>query len=530
MTTAAIDVMGLIRKADLYIQQRNLDKAEEILQQIVAANSRQPVALRMLGNIYYEDARFDEALEYYTRSMELRPSPALKLRTTLMVHPVAFTKQEILETRKTLSHAVDEMLNHMPPAGEGYKEFGQTNFYLSYHGYSNRELVAKIAQLYLKMYPSLAFEAPHCKNNIPIAGRLPKLCIVTTLHYKTVGKFMIGLIEKLAKHGFDVVVAVVDDGSSQSVSEDALRQIAQVVKLPYQYEAARQTLATLEADIMLYTDIGMHVFTYYLSFSRFAPVQCVLWGHPDTTGIPAIDYYISSSLIEPEGGQKHYSETLLCINELPTFYKKPQAPKLPKRSMFGLSEADNVYICPQTLFKFHPDFDEVLARILRKDPDAKLVVIDSLFVHWKDMLLARMRKTMPDVWGRVVFVPCLEQEAFFQLLLCADVMLDPLYFGGGNTTYEALAFGVPIVTLPGEFMRGRVTYGCYRRMGYEALVARNIDEYVDLSVRVGTDRVWRNNIRAEILERAGVLFENENAVSEIASLLYQQLKAKVDLS
>ena len=61
---------------------------------------------------------------------------------------------------------------------------------------------------------------------------------------------------------------------------------------------------------MFYADLGMDIRTYFLAFARLAPVQCVTWGHPDTTGIPNMDYFISSDLIEADGAEKHYSETL----------------------------------------------------------------------------------------------------------------------------------------------------------------------------------------------------------------------------
>ena len=64
----------------------------------------------------------------------------------------------------------------------------------------------------------------------------------------------------------------------------------------------------------------MDIRTYFLAFSRLARVQCVTWGHPDTTGIPNMDYFISSNLIEPKEADEHYSEKLQRLNVLPTFY------------------------------------------------------------------------------------------------------------------------------------------------------------------------------------------------------------------
>ena len=83
---------------------------------------------------------------------------------------------------------------------------------------------------------------------------------------------------------------------------------------------------------------------------------------------------------------------------------------------------------------------------------------------------------------RVIFVPRIPQAEFFRLLMMADVILDPPFFGGGNTSYEAFAMGLPIVTWPGAFMRGRVTEGCYRQMGFTELVADSLDSYVEIAL------------------------------------------------
>ena len=86
--------------------------------------------------------------------------------------------------------------------------------------------------------------------------------------------------------------------------------------------------------------------------------------------------------------------------------------------------------------------------------------------------------------------------------MMADVILDPPFFGGGNTSYEAFAMGLPIVTWPGSFMRGRVTEGCYRQMGFTELVADSLDSYVEIALRLANDDVWRERVKNEIAARS----------------------------
>ena len=86
-------------------------------------------------------------------------------------------------------------------------------------------------------------------------------------------------------------------------------------------------------------------------------------GHPETSGISTIDYFLSSALTEGKGANSFYSERLICLDSvyLNLIPSKPPASDL-TRTHLGLSENKNLYCCPQTLFKIHPDFDEVLAK------------------------------------------------------------------------------------------------------------------------------------------------------------------------
>ncbi|MEW5944437.1 MAG: hypothetical protein AB1710_11420, partial [Pseudomonadota bacterium] len=98
------------------------------------------------------------------------------------------------------------------------------------------------------------------------------------------------------------------------------------------------------------------------------------------------------------------------------------------------------------------------------------------------------------------------------------------HFGGGNTAYEALAVGAPIVTWPGAYMRGRVTYACYRKMGVMNCVADSPDQYAELAVRLGCDRSFREEIRAKILASNSALYEDAGALRELEKFFVDALR------
>jgi len=175
----------------------------------------------------------------------------------------------------------------------------------------------------------------------------------------------------------------------------------------------------------------------------------------------------------------------------------------------------HIYACPQSLFKLHPEFDDLLGGILRGDPRGTLVLSQGAGPHVTQQLRKRFATTLPDVVDRIHFVAKLKRPDFLSLLAVADVLLDPLHFGGGNTSYEGLAFGVPIVTLPSQFLRGRITFALYQQMQMLDCVARSPLEYVEIALRLGTDDSYRQTIRDKILAAHSVLLENSEGVREL---------------
>src|SRR5690606_16713764 len=152
-----------------------------------------------------------------------------------------------------------------------------------------------------------------------------------------------------------------------------------------------------------------------------------------------IDYFLSSELIEPDHADSHYTERLVRLTTLPSYYDRPRLTAAATRRAFGLPDDRRLYACPQSPFKFHPDFHQLLAEILRRDPQGAIVLTGGKQSHAIELLLDRFDRAMPGMSQRVCLVPRQSHDRFLQLLAAVDVMLDPLHFGGGNTSYEGLA-------------------------------------------------------------------------------------------
>jgi predicted O-linked N-acetylglucosamine transferase (SPINDLY family) len=97
------------------------------------------------------------------------------------------------------------------------------------------------------------------------------------------------------------------------------------------------------------------------------------------------------------------------------------------------------------------------------------------------------------------WLPALGTSDFLALIKLADVFLDTPGWNGGNTTIEALSEGTPVVTLPGEFMRGRHSSAFCEIAGCEGLIAPDVKSYVDLACEPERLRESMRNANADAL-------------------------------
>ena len=106
----------------------------------------------------------------------------------------------------------------------------------------------------------------------------------------------------------------------------------------------------------------------------------------------------------------------------------------------------------------------------------------------------------------MIFLAQCGHDDYLRINACCDAMLDTLRWSGGNTSLDALAAGLPIVTLPGRFMRGRQSAGMLELAGLDDLVASDEDHYVRIAAELATDREFRDRQRQRTREGAARIF------------------------
>jgi protein O-GlcNAc transferase len=479
-----------------------------------------PAVQQNLGVLFASWGQPHEALRHFELAQQAQPQ-AMNLVLAATVLPVIYDSADDVRTWR--ARLVDRVRT-LVEAGvtiDTADTLIPTHFCLAYHGENDRGVMQDLARVYrgVQCCPAARDGGWHPRG--------PRLRVgFVSAHFRdhTIGRLNLGRVQRLSRREFEVTV--ISLGASADAMAQAFRAAAdRFVQAPRQPAAARRIIAELGLDILVFADVGMDAVTQTLAYSRLAPIQCVTWGHPDTTGSPAIDYFVSSRLLEPDEADEHYSERLLRLPNLGVCYPRPALSGPPRsREFFGLDPARHVYLCPQTLFKFHPDFDPVLRGILDADPLGDVVVLEGRVPNWTARLQRRWAHTLPEAQRRVRFVSAQPNADFLHLLAQADVILDPFPFGGGNTTYEALAVGTPVVTWPGRFLRGRISHALYQRMGVSSPIAGDAQEYAGLAVRLATDEPFRRSVREEIAAACGVLFDNGEDVTAWEDVLRETIE------
>ena len=139
---------------------------------------------------------------------------------------------------------------------------------------------------------------------------------------------------------------------------------------------------------------------------------------------------------------------------------------------------------------------------------------------WFKKLKDRFSKNNKYDPTKIVFIDPLNYEDYLLHIGKASVLLDPIYYGAGNSFFESMLFGTPTITLPTDHIKSRLVLGAYKQMEIDnAPVAKDLHEYVELSIEIANNGGL--DLKKYYQEQANKnLFENEKAVKDLESIFF----------
>jgi predicted O-linked N-acetylglucosamine transferase (SPINDLY family) len=223
---------------------------------------------------------------------------------------------------------------------------------------------------------------------------------------------------------------------------------------------------------------------------RPAPIQ-INMHDVATSGLAEMDYTIADRRLVPRDTAEFFTERVL---RLPSLVVCDPPPGLP---LPGRREGPPVLACFNNPKKIIPPVLALWRRVLEAMPEARLV-LKYMDAYRSEDLKARFAEALGPAAARVDFIA--EKEPLERLLARyndVDMALDTFPFSGSTTSFQALACGVPVATLPRDRMVARWTTTMLGTLGLEELVAKDEDDFV----RIATGAVsWRDR-RADIRNR-----------------------------
>ena len=159
-------------------------------------------------------------------------------------------------------------------------------------------------------------------------------------------------------------------------TEVAAKLCSRFVHRAMSLEGWRDEILADAPHVLIYPGLLMDELSLQLAAQRLAPVQCNSLGHPETSGLPTIDYFLSSDLMEPGDAAEHYTERLVRLPNLSIYYEPIElSPVRITRGELGMRPDAMVFWCGQSLYKYHPQYDFVFARIAKLVGNCQFVFI-----------------------------------------------------------------------------------------------------------------------------------------------------------
>ena len=209
-----------------------------------------------------------------------------------------------------------------------------------------------------------------------------------------------------------------------------------------------------------------------------APVQLSGIGYFSTTGLPAIDYYITDGYCDPPGNERFFTEKLLRLPHSHFCYTPPEA-VLHCKAKWQLHDPI-VFGSFSNFFKLNDDILLIWRKILQQVPGSRLLLKNVRPTQKElDNLQEKMMALgfdMDRVELRLATHDYLDEYADI------DIALDPYPYPGGGTTCEAIYMGVPVVSLYGIRHGSRFGYSLLKNIGLDELVVPTPEKYVETAM------------------------------------------------
>jgi predicted O-linked N-acetylglucosamine transferase (SPINDLY family) len=324
-----------------------------------------------------------------------------------------------------------------------------------------------------------------------------------TLRSHPVGWLTVAGIEALDPDQFSLICLTQNTAPGDPIGRRYRTAARDWIEVDGLSDAALTTLAR-EKHIDILIDLGGYGDAARMPAcaNRLAPVQIKWVGvQAHSSGLAEMDWFLTDRWETPDGFEPLYSEKLLRLPDGYVCYSPPpHAPDV--AALPALANGFVTFGCFNNLAKITPRVIETWAAILRRIPDARLILkthqlsdgptADGFLANFASLGIAGDRIESRGSSGH---------RAFMGQYGDVDIVLDPFPYSGGLTTCEALWMGVPTITLPGEIFASRHSASHMSNAGLPDWVAGSVEDYMDMAVARAGNLAALANLRAGLRDQ-----------------------------
>ena len=521
---------ALLGIGNLHFAARRLDAAAACYRDALLLDAGLAEAQLNLGHVLKDQGEREAALACYRAALAARPDYAeARWAAVMCLVPVhAAAGEDLARARAQFAAGLQELAQWFQGVGaaDGAPAVGvQQPFSLAYQELDNRPLLEgygrQCAGLMGRWQEEQGIRPARAQARGPVRVAVVSQYFRDHSVWSAIVKGWFGQIDPARFRLSAFCLGGDEDGETAYARSRAER----FERGPRSLRQWADAIVAAQPEVILYPELGMDPMSVKLAGLRLAPLQAASWGHPETSGLPTIDYYLSAELLEPPNAQAHYSERLVKLPALGCYVERSGLQALAPQPAHWNTAGEVVLLCPGVPFKYAPQHDAMLAEISRRVPRGRLVFFTYPLAALTDKLRARLRAAFAraglELDRHAVFLPWQPRAAFHGWLERADVFLDTPGFSGFNTALQAAQCGLPIVTRAGRFMRGRLAAGIVERMGLQELVARSDEDYVALAERLAHERGYAQSVRARIAASSDLLFADRAPIRALEAFLLE---------
>ncbi|QWD60247.1 glycosyltransferase family 41 protein [Polynucleobacter sp. MWH-UH35A] len=487
----------------------------------------------LLGEIYYDTGDAELAKTYLAKSLDLNPKNSeAQFALVISQIPKVYKEKEELQNSRNAFASQLKILKSIAPekgaAGKLEKIIGRHPFYLAYQDENNVSLLSQYGKICIEHAKSIQNSVANT-TAIAESSQIIKVGIVSKYfcRHPVWDAITKGWVTHLDPDQFEVQLFNTN-GTEDIETELAKSKSAHYVNCGTSTQSAGHLIAKQRLDVLLYPEIGMDATTKALACLRLAPIQMASWGHPESTGLPTIDFYLSAKLLEPENAQNLYSELLVHLPNLGTHIQPEEVAAIaPDLASLGLNPSLPILLCAGSPSKYNPNHDAVFVEIAKRLGQCQFVLFnfdESLTSILKERLEAAFAREQLNANQFIFIIPFLKKEEFYGLMQKADLYLDTIGFSGFNTAMQALVCDLPVITIEGARMRGRLASAILNHIGLQELVCHSDIAYIDLVVELIQNERLLNSFKEKIERSKAALFNDLEPIRALEKFLINQTR------